>query len=851
MSKENTKNFTVVAHFEIRERLAKGGMGSLYLAWDRSEERMVVLKFLARALCADNAMVERFRREAKATAHLEHPNVVKVFFRGVYQSRPYFAMEYIKGQSLAEVGKKGALEPEVCVDYMMQSARGLHAAYERGQIHRDVKPANLLLGDDGIVRVVDFGLTKDLADDSGLTATDVIIGTPSFVSPEQGRGYKCDCRSDIYSLGASFYYLLTGTLPFEATSPMDVLIKHISSPLPPLHTRRQGLPNEICDTIEKMMAKKREERFGSYDELIHHLAAMPKQVMRKKLKRRRPAADTTDEKTRLSKRKRGSSSSSSMELPKEKKSDSLRDDSGLGPPGQPPIAEPPPLEKTAPHTVKVKRPNETWQLLGYTFGGIFCLALLLFLVEGQKPKPAPVTRKPTVVATPTATIKTEPATGAVFLKTSPPGAAIALDGKETGKKANDAVLDKVGVGLREFTLSLPFHKSVTISLDVSRGSLLQPETIVLPPNWGSLEVRGQPQGTSLKVVPLDGQAPPKDELLIGAKLPQLLAGRYRLIANREGYEEQMREVVVPPDGGLSLVRFSLNRKPPRALPTEKPVEVGPPDITPVVSTLKIVTQASAETPIPPCSMDVVGNAIKNSIEMRLCYIPKGKFYLGKDKGAPEERPRHLITFKEGFWMGVCEVTQGEFVRVMGQRKDIPYCPTQAKFPITHLSWKAAVAFCKELTVSEHKQGFLHKDWCYCLPSESQWEYACRAGCKQMPLKDFAWYGEHPPATPQAVGLKKANAWGLHDTLGNVWEFCQDVWHGDYSDGPTDGTARKGAGPFRVRRGGDIERNPFYCRPGFRLQAHRGAYDQKSGRGLNEAGSRLTGFRVILQKRDGK
>ena len=785
-------------------------------------------------------------------------------------------MEYIKGKSLAEVGKNGALEPEVCVDYMMQSARGLQAAYERGQIHRDVKPANLLLGEDGIVRVVDFGLTKDLADDSGLTATDVIIGTPSFVSPEQGRGHKCDCRSDIYSLGASFYYLLSGTLPYEASSPMDVLIKHISSPLPPLHTRREGLPNEICDTIEKMMAKKREDRFSNYDELIHHLAAMPKQVLRKKLKRKRPAADTTDEKTRLSRRKPDElvSSSNSIEVPPLKADAGLSYDSGLGPPGAPPIPEPPLLDKTAPHTVKIKKPNDTWQLLGYTFGGIFALALLLFLVEGHKPRVPRPTKGPSVTATMTATVAAtmapttlSPATaspttfspanvavdahGAVFLKSSPPGAAIILDGKDTGKMANDAVLGKVGVGLRTFTLSLPFHKSKSITLDVSNGALLQPETIVLEPNWGSLEVRGEPRGTLLEVIPLDEQNPPDHRLTIGGSLPKVLAGRYRLIARREGYVTQMRELVVPADGGVSLVRFSLTRKLSAPIVTEKPVETLQLSPSTVVSTLKLVAHGKPGSPIPPPDPQAVGNAIKNSIGMKLCYIPAGRFYLGKDKGAPEERPRHLVTFARGFWMGVYEVTESEFVQIMGQRKAAPYLPDDGQKPITHLSWSAAKYFCEKLTKNEQLFGILSSNWSYELPSESQWEYACRAGDSIPSLSECAWYGAHAPALPRPVGLKKANGWGLHDMLGNVWEFCQDVWHKDYVDGPIDGSARKGIGPFHVRRGGDIERNPFYCRPGFRLQAHRGSYDGKSGRGLNEAGSRLTGFRVVLVRRDGE
>ena len=273
-SQADTKEI-VVDHYRVIDKIASGGMGTVYRAYEPALDRHVAIKFLSRELCRDSQIVERFDREAKAAADLQHPNIVSVFFRGRVQGRPYFSMELIEGESLADKAKSGPLQPRYAISLMAQAAKGLGAAWRKKKLHRDVKPANLMVTTDNILKITDFGLAKALDSDSGgLTSANIVVGTPHFISPEQAQGLPVDCRADIYSLGATFYFLLSGNLPFEADTAMAVLVKHINDPLPSLHDLRPELPTALCATIERMMAKSADDRFQDYDELTSHLEAI-------------------------------------------------------------------------------------------------------------------------------------------------------------------------------------------------------------------------------------------------------------------------------------------------------------------------------------------------------------------------------------------------------------------------------------------------------------------------------------------------------------------------------------------------------------------------------------------------
>ncbi|HYV85630.1 MAG TPA: serine/threonine-protein kinase [Patescibacteria group bacterium] len=258
--------------YRVLELLGTGGMGRVYRAVDEALQREVALKTLLPALAADAEFVARFTREARAAASLNHPNITQVYATGDEGSIPYFAMELIRGRSLEAVARQGgSIEPFVAAGYIMQAAAGLRHAAQKGLIHRDIKPSNLMLTEDGEVKVTDFGLAKAARGDSQLTATGEVLGSPGYISPEQAQGQTLDARSDIYSLGATFFHLITGRLPFQAPTAVAMILKHMNEPLRSPRALNAAIPFPIAAIIQKMMAKNPAERFQDYDSLLREL----------------------------------------------------------------------------------------------------------------------------------------------------------------------------------------------------------------------------------------------------------------------------------------------------------------------------------------------------------------------------------------------------------------------------------------------------------------------------------------------------------------------------------------------------------------------------------------------------
>jgi serine/threonine-protein kinase len=258
--------------YRVLALLGSGGMGRVYRALDEALQREVAIKTLLPALAADADFVARFTREARAAALLNHPNITQIYATGQEGPIPFFAMELIRGRSIDSLCRaSGAIEPARAAAYVRQAATGLRHAAQKGLIHRDVKPSNLMLTEDGVVKITDFGLAKAAGSDSGLTATGEILGSPGYISPEQAQGRPLDSRSDIYSLGATFYHLVTGRLPFQAPTAVAMILKHMNEPLRSPRAVNAGIPFPIAAVIQRMMAKNPGERFQDYDALIDAL----------------------------------------------------------------------------------------------------------------------------------------------------------------------------------------------------------------------------------------------------------------------------------------------------------------------------------------------------------------------------------------------------------------------------------------------------------------------------------------------------------------------------------------------------------------------------------------------------
>jgi beta-lactam-binding protein with PASTA domain/tRNA A-37 threonylcarbamoyl transferase component Bud32 len=235
--------------YAIEARLARGGMASVYLATDIRLERRVAVKVMHAALAEDPDFVARFNREARAAARLSHPAAVSVYDQGSDDGHVFLVMEYVGGATLREVlRERGKLTPAEAVAVMDYVLAALGAAHAAGLVHRDVKPENVLITPDGRVKVADFGLARAIAGTT-LTGDDgMLLGTASYVSPEQVRDGAADARSDVYSAGVLFFELLTGTVPFTADTPLSVAYRHLSDDVPPPSSKASGIPAEL-DTI--------------------------------------------------------------------------------------------------------------------------------------------------------------------------------------------------------------------------------------------------------------------------------------------------------------------------------------------------------------------------------------------------------------------------------------------------------------------------------------------------------------------------------------------------------------------------------------------------------------------------
>jgi hypothetical protein len=264
----------VGGRYELEELLGVGGMARVYRAHDRVLERTVALKVLDERYGGDREHAERFRREARAIARLSHPNIVTVIDRGDVDGSQYIVFEHVRGANLKELlRERRRFPPAQALAVVHQAARGLAFAHEHGVVHRDVKPQNVLVDDDGVAKVTDFGIARSASIDDELTETGTVLGTGDYISPEQATGERVDERSDQYSLGALLYELLTGEVPYPAESVVTAAMRHVHDPIPSVRERRPDVSPRVDAVVRRALAKRPEERYPSMDALIAALEA--------------------------------------------------------------------------------------------------------------------------------------------------------------------------------------------------------------------------------------------------------------------------------------------------------------------------------------------------------------------------------------------------------------------------------------------------------------------------------------------------------------------------------------------------------------------------------------------------
>jgi len=257
----------VIGKYQIIEEIGRGGMATVYKAWDSINQRYVALKVLPPYFQHDAEFIKRFRREAVAAAKLDHPNIVKVYEAGEEGGINYIAMEYIEGGSLQRRLTGKPLDLSTAISIVSQIGSALAYAHKRGIIHRDVKPSNILLTEEGRALLSDFGIAR-VSEYGGITRTGTLIGTPEYMSPEQAEGEEVDHRSDIYSLGIVLYQMLTGRVPFTGDTPLAVLHKQIYEKPTSPRVLNPMIPAEVEKVLLKALAKRPEWRYQSAEEMV-------------------------------------------------------------------------------------------------------------------------------------------------------------------------------------------------------------------------------------------------------------------------------------------------------------------------------------------------------------------------------------------------------------------------------------------------------------------------------------------------------------------------------------------------------------------------------------------------------
>src|SRR5690349_17423752 len=268
---------TRLGHYDIVSELGRGGMGVVYKGHETSLNRYVAIKVLADSLAHDEAVKERFLREARSMAALNDPHIIQIYFIGDDEGQTYFVMEFVEGESLGSMLKReGKLSVEQSAKVIYQTAMGLATAHDRGVVHRDIKPGNLMINNRGAVKIADFGIALSNHDLSKkLTTTGEFVGTPGYLSPEVCLGKPVDQRSDIFSLGIVMFEMLTGRMPFTDESPLGLMLEVVKAEIPDVREINADVDPEIARILDRMIAKDPAERYQNCHELMAELGAHP------------------------------------------------------------------------------------------------------------------------------------------------------------------------------------------------------------------------------------------------------------------------------------------------------------------------------------------------------------------------------------------------------------------------------------------------------------------------------------------------------------------------------------------------------------------------------------------------
>ncbi len=754
---------TRVRDYIFEKRIGQGGMGEVWQARHALLDRLVAVKIMADNIALDPNFEQRFLREARAMDRLEHPRIVGVreFFSdgGHY----YLVMTLLQGRSLEKLiaESRGPLLLPIALQIGIDILKALDFAHQKGVIHRDVKPSNILMDKDGRAYLTDFGIAL-MVGESRQTKSGAGIGTPHYMSPEQISNPRAiDHRSDEYSMACVTYEMLTGRPPFDdpdsRESDFTVMLKHIqANPLPPTALNPQ-LPQSLADIVMKALSKNPNDRFAgcgvfcrSLQECMTKFCADGGSDIDRTISGEFSPVQYT---ARLQPQK---PSPQAAPLPPVV---------AHSVPG-PHMPTPAPVPRTSSQPVAPQAPQPSR--------------------PQTPPPPPPPPGQPPVVLTPRPATGTPPAIHTPAPHTPPPPPQTWGQTPQTGipvQKGMPPVPPHTG----------PTHAPTGSQAVPGRASGPQPAVPAAP-----MATRPPATGPVASHAPTPQPAHPKATTpgRTGEK-PHVAAEEPR---RKTGTSEHRPAAVAPA------------KKFPVALVAGGAV-VAVIIVALLVYFLAIGKKAPAteSTPQPAVSEAPAAESLLAKAGMKFVKIPAGSFPMGSNNGNDDEKPVHNVSLTKDFYMLATEVTVAQWRQVTGD--PLPNARGDA-LPVEEVSWEDAQRFIQMLN---QKSGQTFR-----LPTEAEWEYAARAGSQNdYPWgsafdQAYCWFQGNSDGKAQPVGAKKANKWGLFDMSGNVWEWCQD-WKSEtyYNEAPPKDPKGPATGEFRIIRGGAYDTSETECRATFR------------------------------------
>jgi len=796
--------------YRILKKINQGGMSTVYLAIQRSVGRQVALKVMSPVLNADPIFSERFQREANIVGQLSHPNIVGIHDIGRYRSLNYIAMDYMPGGSVSDRLAKGTMEPLEALNVARQIAMALDHAHGKGYVHRDLKPENILFREDGSAVLTDFGVARAVQRTTRMTNTGMVVGTPHYMSPEQARGAAIDGRADLYSLGVVFYEMLTSAVPYQADEAVAIAIKHLTDPIPRLPARHSLYQS----MIDRFLAKDPEHRFqrgldvvDAIDQLLTTLAG-------------KPAAQATqlnNTSVRVSSLFRALLLTMYGTLSDQLASAWARwRDKPLN--ENHPRAE----QDTIMRIHQVIRQAPPRKRRQWLFGSLVTISaafawllfsLISFKLQWQSDYPlldrasaftAQLLLPDDKVGASTGTVVEPPLDEATATEAPPPEPAAAMT---TGPAP---VEPAVPVPQGTETSEAPSEAENAIESAVAQTE----ET-----GGGEEEANGG-----------------KEDALM-AEMAETGPETYRFTVRPRPRDARVRIMNIPPryEPGIELEPGSYD------------LEVSKPGYTTVRRWIA-VEDSDLTVPVNLERAWYHGKKLRSPLSSggrgpQMIVVRAGSFRMGNDR-RPVASPAHRVTIGKPFAISTHEITFNDYDRFADATGTA--LPGDAGWgrdgrPVINVSWRDAQDYARWLSRETGKR--------YRLATEAEWEYAARGGV-QAP---FWWSDDNPrgkancrrgcaseyngffTATSAPTGHYPANPFGLFDTAGNVAEWVQDCFAGDYGKSRSDGRPVVTANcELRSVRGGSM-RSPL----------NNISSDYREGLGANTI-SREVGFRVVME-----